>query len=262
MRNVDEHIRKLHNPKSGQPINYPQVALVALDPHTGQIRAPRRRGRNYGRPPSLDHAHRPSAPTGSHLQAFRLRHRLQHLAPGARPLGDGGRLHRRPPRINGQPPGLRPERPILHPRQTLKKASTPAWSPPPDALAHSLNIATIAPRAKRVGYEKRSRARPAQAGIVQRPAPTPSGPPIGTYNATPIDMGRRLHGLRQRRRPALTPWGSFQASRNLNGGHPRRLPPRSQTSPWDPRVRLPHAVRCWKGVMARGTASSVPRPRL
>jgi len=50
MRNVDELIRKQHKPRKGEepaPITYPQVALVAINPHTGEILA-LVGGRNYG----------------------------------------------------------------------------------------------------------------------------------------------------------------------------------------------------------------------
>ena len=66
MRNVDELIRKLHK-KGDTDITYPQVALVALNPHTGQILA-LVGGRNYGSS-QLDHA-LAQRPTGSIFKPF------------------------------------------------------------------------------------------------------------------------------------------------------------------------------------------------
>ncbi len=71
MKGVDEQVEKLHarRVKAGDdtPIVYPQVALVALNPHTGQVLA-LVGGRNYGAS-QFDHAiqHRP---TGSVFKPF------------------------------------------------------------------------------------------------------------------------------------------------------------------------------------------------
>ena len=71
MKGVDEQVERLHarRVKAGDdsPIIYPQVALVALNPHTGQVLA-LVGGRNYG-VSQLDHAiaHRP---TGSIFKPF------------------------------------------------------------------------------------------------------------------------------------------------------------------------------------------------
>lgn len=71
MKNVDHEVERLHarHVKAGddRPIVYPQVALVALNPHTGQVLA-LVGGRNYGAS-QFDHAlsHRP---TGSIFKPF------------------------------------------------------------------------------------------------------------------------------------------------------------------------------------------------
>jgi penicillin-binding protein 1B len=71
MKTVDAAVEKLHARKVKQgdtaPIVYPQVALIALNPHTGQVLA-LVGGRNYGAS-QLDHAvqHRP---TGSTFKPF------------------------------------------------------------------------------------------------------------------------------------------------------------------------------------------------
>lgn len=66
IKHVDELIRKYHR-KNDQNITYPQVALVALDPHTGQVLA-LVGGRNYG-VSQLDHA-MAERPTGSIFKPF------------------------------------------------------------------------------------------------------------------------------------------------------------------------------------------------
>ncbi len=71
MKEVDAQVEKLHarRVKAGDnsPITYPQVALVALNPHTGQVLA-LVGGRNYGAS-QFNHAVR-SRPTGSIFKPF------------------------------------------------------------------------------------------------------------------------------------------------------------------------------------------------
>src|SRR6202008_3372912 len=70
MRNVDEIVRKQHKTPKGEkpgPITYPQVALIAIDPHTGQVLA-LVGGRNYS-VSQLNHAVAPRPP-GSIFKPF------------------------------------------------------------------------------------------------------------------------------------------------------------------------------------------------
>ena len=71
MKGVDAQVEKLHarRVKEGDtsPIVYPQVALVALNPHTGQVLA-LVGGRNYGAS-QLNHA-AANRPTGSIFKPF------------------------------------------------------------------------------------------------------------------------------------------------------------------------------------------------
>ncbi len=71
MKTVDEQVEKLHarRVKAGEnaPITYPQVALIALNPHTGQVLA-LVGGRNYGAS-QFDHAVQ-NRPTGSAFKPF------------------------------------------------------------------------------------------------------------------------------------------------------------------------------------------------
>ncbi len=75
MKHVDDLIRKLH--RKNEPITYPQVALIALDPHTGQVLA-LVGGRNYGAS-QLNHA-LAERPTGSIFKPFVYAAALQHVA--------------------------------------------------------------------------------------------------------------------------------------------------------------------------------------
>src|SRR5580692_9008008 len=89
MKNVDELIRKLHKTPKGEtpePITYPQVALVAINPHTGQILA-LVGGRNYG-VSQLDHAVA-ERPTGSIFKPF-VYATAYNSSLNEMSLGDGG----------------------------------------------------------------------------------------------------------------------------------------------------------------------------
>ena len=127
-----------------------------------------------------------------------------------------------------------------------------------DALAHSLNIATIA-LAQKVGYENvATLAR--TAGIVAARA-TPSVA-IGTYSATPIDMagaytvfangGVHLAPwmLSSVRNPAGDIVADFTPGRQAGARPPHRLP---HPNPYAGRDRARH-----RGHRARCTASSPP----
>jgi penicillin-binding protein 1B len=70
MKNVDELVRKQRKTPKGEqpkPITYPQVALVAINPHTGQLLA-LVGGRNYG-VSQLNHS-TSNRPTGSIFKPF------------------------------------------------------------------------------------------------------------------------------------------------------------------------------------------------
>src|SRR5271154_4874183 len=89
MKNVDEMVRKLHKTPKGQqpgPITYPQVALVAINPHTGQLLA-LVGGRNYG-VSQLNHAVA-QRPTGSIFKPFVYAAAYNSSLNGMS-LGDGG----------------------------------------------------------------------------------------------------------------------------------------------------------------------------
>lgn len=184
MHVVDEQVEKLHarHHKKGAPetpITYPQVALVALNPHTGQVLA-LVGGRSYGTS-QLNHAvaHRP---TGSIFKPFVYATAFATAAEGL-PL-------------EGQDKLFTPVT-MLNDEQTTYGEGTPyEYTPRNDlneyfghvtarfALQRSLNNATIA-LASMVGFD-RVAALARESGIKSAKA-TPAMA-IGAYDATPLDM--------------------------------------------------------------------------
>jgi penicillin-binding protein 1B len=185
---VDEQVDKLYarrrkrEAKEGvaqTPIVYPQVALVALNPHTGQVLA-LVGGRSYGTS-QLNHAvaHRP---TGSIFKPFVYASAFATAAEGV-PLAGQDKLFSPVTIVNDE--------------QTTYGEGTPyEYSPRNDAgeyfghvtarfaLQRSLNNATIS-LASMVGFD-RVAALARDAGIK-----TAKGTPamaIGAYDATPLDM--------------------------------------------------------------------------
>ena len=173
MKNVDELVRKAH------ATTLPQVALVALNPHTGQVLA-LVGGRNYGSS-QLDHA-TAKRPTGSIFKPFVYAAAYKAAVDG-QSLGEGGtftavtRLQDVPTTFtydNGRStyaPG--------NYKDEYHGSVTAIY-----ALAHSLNNATIS-LGQQVGFENVA-ALARASGIVEAKG-TPSVA-LGTYSATPLDM--------------------------------------------------------------------------
>ena len=179
MKNVDELVRKRYARKQDAgPITYPQVALVALNPHTGQILA-LVGGRNYGTS-QLNHAIA-QRPTGSIFKPFVYAAAYNTSLNGTNIDGNGP--FTAVTKINDDPQDFGIGGKSYTPGNFVR-GEYPGMVTAVDALAHSLNIATIA-LAQQVGYNNvASLAR--SAGIVNARG-TPSAA-IGTYNATPVDM--------------------------------------------------------------------------
>jgi penicillin-binding protein 1B len=186
MKNVDTLVERLHarRVKAGDntPIIYPQVALVALDPHTGQVLA-LVGGRNYGES-QFNHAvsHRP---TGSIFKPFVYAAAYNTSLAGAQLTGADGVS------------GIFTQNTILNDEQTtFTFAGDQTYTPrnfendyrgqvtARTALQWSLNNATIS-LASMVGYNNvASLAR--DAGITSaRGTPAMA---IGAYDATPLEM--------------------------------------------------------------------------
>jgi penicillin-binding protein 1B len=187
MKNVDELVTKLrtrHNKKTGEttvtgPITYPQIALIALNPHTGQVLA-LVGGRNYG-VSQFNHAvsHRP---TGSIFKPFVYAAAFNTSLSGAE--------------LEGQAGVFTPVTLLNDQQTTYTVAGQQDYTPRNfDAQYHdtvtaryalqmSLNNATIA-LAQMVGFNNvASLAR--DAGIKSaRGTPAVA---IGSYDATPLDM--------------------------------------------------------------------------
>ncbi len=242
MQGVDELVRRKH--KKGDPdITYPQVALVALNPHTGQVLA-LVGGRNYTGS-QLNHAVA-ERPTGSIFKPFVYATAYNGSLNGSsfddagpfsalslinddpQNFGTGGRDYSPGNFVHGEYPGM-------------VTAST--------ALAHSLNIATIA-LAQKVGYENVASLAHA-AGIVNARA-TPSMA-IGTYNATPLDMAG-AYTVFANNGVHLTPW-LLSSVRNTNGDIVADFTPEAHQI-MDPRAAY-LTQSLLQNVMQFGTAAKV-----
>jgi penicillin-binding protein 1B len=208
MKNVDDLIRKLHRAPKGEqptPITYPQVALVAINPHTGQVLAVVG-GRNYG-VSQLNHA-TAERPTGSIFKPFVYATAYNTSLNGTDLDGNG--VFTALTRLNDDPQDFGTDAQPYTPGN-FEHGEYPGMIPAVEAIAHSLNIATIA-LAQKVGYDNVA-ALARSSGIVNARG-TPSVA-IGTYNATPIEMAGAYtvfadHGVH------LTPW-MLASVRNTNG---------------------------------------------
>jgi len=204
MKNVDNLVRAAHK-KSATNLTYPQVALVALNPHTGQVLA-LVGGRNYG-VSQLDHA-TSKRPTGSIFKPFVYATAEQGTVNGqtlsGSPFTAVTILHDVPTTFtfdNG--------------RQTYNPGNykdefhgdvTAIY-----ALAHSLNNATIS-LGQQVGFENVA-ALARSAGITgARGTPSVS---LGAYDATPLDMAG-AYTVFANGGVHLNPW-LLASVRNTNG---------------------------------------------
>ena len=192
MKGVDEQVEKLHThrrtakeikaglpPKPAPPITYPQVALVALNPHTGQVLA-LIGGRNYGNS-QLDHAVA-KRPTGSIFKPFVFAAAYNSTVAGTT--------------LEGQDKPFTAVTMLNDEQTTYETVGNQDYTPRNYkdeyhgevtaiyALAHSLNNATIA-LASEVGFD--NVAALARASGIKNARGTPSVA-IGSYDATPLDM--------------------------------------------------------------------------
>ncbi len=181
MHVVDEQVDKLHAKakKRGERYDYPQVALIALDPHTGQVLA-LVGGRSYGGS-QLNHAVA-KRPTGSIFKPFVYATAFAGAADGTM--------------LPGQTKLFSPIT-MLKDEQTTYGEGTPYAYTPKNfegeyhgevtaryALMRSLNNATIG-LASLVGFDRVVQV--ARSAGIKSVQPTPSMA-IGSYDATPLDM--------------------------------------------------------------------------
>ncbi|MEO6803601.1 MAG: PBP1A family penicillin-binding protein [Granulicella sp.] len=208
MKNVDELIRKLHRTRKGEPstpITYPQVSLVAINPHTGQILA-LVGGRNYGIS-QLNHAVA-ERPTGSIFKPFVYATAYNTALNGTNLDGNG--VFTAITKLNDDPTTFTFGGKDYTPGN-FERGEYPGMVTAVQAIAHSLNIATIN-LAQMVGFENVA-ALARSSGIVNARG-TPSVA-IGTYDATPIDMAG-AYTVFANGGVHLKPW-MLASVRNANG---------------------------------------------
>jgi penicillin-binding protein 1B len=246
MKLVDDIIRKQHKtPKGGTPtpITYPQVSLIALNPHTGQVLA-LVGGRNYS-VSQLNHA-LAQRPTGSIFKPF-VYATAYNTSLNGMTLDDGG-VFTALTKINDDAQDFGTNGQSYIPGN-FERGEYPGMVTAADALAHSLNIATIS-LARTVGYENVA-ALARASGIVNARA-TPSVA-IGTYNATPLDMAG-AYTVFANNGVHLKPW-MLASVRNNNGDIVSDFTPEAKQV-LDPRsAYLTQSLL--EGVMSRGTAAVV-----
>ena len=178
---VDEQVDKLHakQKKRGEKYDYPQVALIALNPHTGQVLA-LVGGRSYGNS-QLNHAVA-KRPTGSIFKPFVYATAFSTATEGTI--------------LPGQTKPFSPLT-MLKDEQTTYGEGTPYAYTPKNfedeycgsctarhALMRSLNNATIG-LAALVGFDRVAQL--ARSAGIKGVQATPSMA-IGSYDATPLDM--------------------------------------------------------------------------
>jgi penicillin-binding protein 1B len=244
MKNVDEMVQKRYARKQDAgPITYPQVALIALNPHTGQVLA-LVGGRNYA-VSQLNHAVA-QRPTGSIFKPFVYATAYNSSLNGTNIDGNGP--FTAVTKINDDPQDFGTADKPYTPGNFVK-GEYPGMVTAVDALAHSLNIATIA-LAQEVGYNNvASLAR--SAGIVNARG-TPSVA-IGTYNATPVDMAG-AYTVFANSGVHINPW-MLASVRNASGDIVADYSPEAKQV-LDPRVAF-LTQSLLEGVMTYGTGAVV-----
>jgi penicillin-binding protein 1B len=242
MKNVDAIVLRQHK-KGDTNINYPQVALIALNPHTGQILA-LVGGRNYGSS-QLNHA-TAERPTGSIFKPFVYAAAYNTSLNGVDFGGNG--VFTALTRLNDDPRTFMFDGKPYDPGN-FEKGEYPGMVTAATALAHSLNIATIG-LAEQIGYENVA-ALARSAGIVNARG-TPSAA-IGTYNATPIDMAG-AYTVFANNGVHLKPW-LLASVRNANGDVVADFAPEAHQV-MDPRTAY-LTQSLMEGAMTFGTAAVV-----
>ncbi|HTH54182.1 MAG TPA: transglycosylase domain-containing protein [Edaphobacter sp.] len=244
MKDVDELVRRRYaRQKNPGPITYPQVAMVALNPHTGQVLA-LVGGRSYGSS-QLNHAVAPR-PTGSIFKPFVFAAAYNTALNGMN-LGGNGPFTA-VTKINDDPQDFGTNGASYTPGNFVK-GEFPGMVTAADALAHSLNIATIA-LAQQVGYGNVA-ALARSAGIASARG-TPSVA-IGTYSASPLDMAG-AYTVFANNGVHINPW-MLASVRNTNGDIVSDFSP-SAKQVIDPRVAY-LTQSLMEGVLNYGTGAGV-----
>ena len=249
MQRVDALIEKRDAKEiaAGETVTYPQVALVALDPHTGQVLA-LVGGRNYGQS-QYDHAvsHRP---TGSIFKPF------VYAAAFNSSLAQTELTQ-----ANGAQAVFTPTMMLPNQQQTFEFAGQ-SYTPrnfmgeysdqitAQDALKRSMNNATIA-LAQMVGFGNVA-ALARDAGITSARA-TPSVA-IGTYSATPLEMAGAYTAFANGG-TVINPW-MLSSIRSATGAPVMDFTPRSHPV-LDPRVAFLTTSMMEAVLQGNGTGAGV-----
>ncbi len=243
---IDELIDKVHarDKKLGKTYAYPQVALIALDPHTGQVLA-LVGGRSYGTS-QVNHAvaHRP---TGSIFKPFVYAAAFQTAVEGTM--------------LPGQTALFSPVTMLSDDPTTYDEGGPNEYTPrnfigeyygqmtARYALMRSDNVATIQ-LASMVGFDRVAAL--ARSAGVKSARGTPSMP-IGSYDATPLDMAG-AYTIYANGGVHLDPW-MLASVRTPTGDVIQDFTPTSQTI-LDPRVAY-LTTNMMEAVMNNGTAAGV-----
>jgi penicillin-binding protein 1B len=209
MKNVDDIVRKMHKTPKGEqpePITYPQVSLIAINPHTGQVLA-LVGGRNYG-VSQLNHAVA-KRPTGSIFKPF-VYAAAYNSSLNSMSLGDSG-VFTALTKLDDEPTTFTYDngRQTYTPnnfKSDFRGEVTAAY-----ALAHSLNNATIQ-LGQMVGFDNVAALGRAAGVTSARGTPSVS---IGAYDATPLDMAG-AYTVFANNGVHLNPW-MLASVRNTNG---------------------------------------------
>ena len=173
---VDQTIDKRQRPKGAppRPPNQPQVALVVLDPHTGELRA-LVGGRDYG-VSQLNHALAKRQP-GSSFKPFVYAAALSSAVDGSQPLVTPATI------LMDEPTTFEFDNKVYEPRNYKEEYHGPVTLR--EGLAYSLNCATVS-LAQMIGYDKVKDLAVA-AGINRDLLATPALA-LGSYDATPMEI--------------------------------------------------------------------------
>ena len=244
MKGVDELVRKRYK-KGATNIDYPQVSLIALNPHTGQVLA-LVGGRNYATS-QLNHA-MAKRPTGSIFKPF-VYATAYNTSLNGTALGEGG-VFTGITMLNDDPTTFMFQGKPYSPGNFVK-GEYPGMVTAIDALDHSLNIATIA-LAQMVGFDNVA-ALARSAGITSARG-TPSVA-IGTYSASPLDM-IGAYTVFANNGVHIDPW-MLASVRNSSGDIVADFSPQAHQV-LDPRVAYLTQSQM-ESVMNRGTGTSARR---
>jgi penicillin-binding protein 1B len=205
MKSVDDLVRKAHK-KGATDITYPQVSLVALNPHTGQILA-LVGGRNYG-VSQYNHA-TAKRPTGSIFKPFVYATAYAQAVEG-RSL-PAGETFTAVTKLNDVPTSFTFDngRQTYTPRNYKDEFHGEVTAI--YALAHSLNNATIS-LGQQVGFENVAALGRASGISGAKGTPAVS---LGAYDATPVDMAG-AYTVFANNGVHLDPW-MLASVRNPNG---------------------------------------------